>query len=60
VGFEFRLLDWAHPAQQWVLLSKGGKDLAWIDNAATLSWNVMAEHFQVRRGATATGSPPPA
>lgn len=60
VGFEFRLLDWAHPAQQWVLLSKGGQDLAWIDNAATLSWNLMAERFQVRRGAMAPSSPPPA
>lgn len=54
VGFRLRLLDWTHPAQQWVLLSKEGYDAGWLDAGGTLSWNLMAERFQVRPG----GGPP--
>ena len=52
VGFAFRLLDWTHPAQQWVLLSKDGYDAGWLDGPDKLSWNLMAERFQLRRGST--------
>lgn len=54
VGFAFRLLDWTHPAQQWVLLSKGGYDVGWLDGGRELSWNLMADRFRVRR----THAPP--
>lgn len=48
VGFRFRLLDWAHPAQQWVLLSKLGSGVTWLDEAAPPSWNRMMERFHPR------------
>ena len=50
VGFAFRLLDWTHPAQQWVLLTKGGYDTTWLDGPEPLSWNRMAERFRLRLG----------
>ena len=52
VGFAFRLLDWTHPAQQWVLMSKGGYDASWLDGPEKLSWNLMAERFHLRLGPT--------
>lgn len=51
VGFAFRPLDWTHPSQQWVLLTKGGYDVGWLDGPDKLSWNLMAERFRVRLGA---------
>jgi cyclopropane fatty-acyl-phospholipid synthase-like methyltransferase len=37
-GFEFRLLDWAHPRQSWALFSKNNYDSSLIDGG-TVSWN---------------------
>lgn len=37
-GFEFRMLDWAHPRQSWTLFSKKNYDSSLIDSG-TVSWN---------------------
>ena len=37
-GFEFRLLDWAHPRQSWALFSKRNYDGSLIAGG-TVSWN---------------------
>ena len=37
-GFEFRMLDWAHPRQSWALFSKKNYDSSFIDGG-TVSWN---------------------
>lgn len=47
VGFQFRLLDWAHPAQQWMLLSKEGYDADWLGQPNSPSWNLMADRLWV-------------
>lgn len=41
IGLDFRMLDWAHPRQQWVLFSKNAYDASLIDGGP-ISWNRFA------------------
>jgi SAM-dependent methyltransferase len=38
LGFDFRVLDWAHPRQTWALFSKKGYDGSLVDGGQ-ISWN---------------------
>lgn len=46
-GFQFQMLDWAHPRQAWAIFAKPQYDMQWIENGA-IHWNrvVMKENLK--------------
>jgi SAM-dependent methyltransferase len=42
-GYEFHLLDWLHPRQQWALFAKPGFDRSWL-LGRPLTWNTWLQY----------------
>lgn len=42
-GFDFYLLDWLHPRQQWALFAKKGFDVSWLIGHP-LTWNTWLRY----------------